>query len=185
MSKTILLALDSYYKDDICNTSLVIFDKDESIPIYQDTIYTKVTSKYVPGEFYKRELPGIKKILKKLIKEHPDLWSSVHAIIVDGYIKLKNGDKEWDGLGGHLWNYLTKIGQHKIVYGIAKSKFGDCDKISYQIFRGKSKNPLYVQTTAAPIIVLYTVQDMPGKYRIPTMLKFVDTLSKIFPNNNG
>ena len=180
MSKTILLALDSYYKDDICNTSLVVFNKDEGVPIYQDTIYTKVTSKYVPGEFYKRELPGIKKILKKLIKEHPDIWDSVHAIIVDGYIKLKSGDKEWDGLGGHLWNYLIKNGQHKIIYGIAKSKFGDCDQISYKILRGTSKNPLYVQTTAAPIIVLHTVKYMYGKYRIPTMLKLVDQLSRIF-----
>ena len=61
-----ILALDSYYKEDICNTSLVLFANVESqIPIYTDTIFTKVKSKYIPGEFYKRELPGIKKILFK------------------------------------------------------------------------------------------------------------------------
>ena len=49
-----LLALDSYYKDNICNTSLIVFNKEESETIYADTIYTKVTSDYIPGEFYKR-----------------------------------------------------------------------------------------------------------------------------------
>ena len=37
---TIFLALDSYYKDDICNTSLVVFENiDSSEPIYTNTIY--------------------------------------------------------------------------------------------------------------------------------------------------
>lgn len=174
------LALDSYYKDNVCNTSLVVFKLEDDKIIYSDTIYTKVTAEYVPGKFYKRELPGIKKILKKLIKEHPDLWDSVHAIIVDGYIKLKNGDKEWNGLGGHLWNYLIKIGQHKIVYGVAKTNFGDCNQISSKVFRGKSQKPLYVQTTAAPIVAPWQVFKMHGKYRIPTVLKEVDKLSRIF-----
>ena len=175
-----LLALDSYYKDSICNTSLVVFNEDEDTPIYTDTIYTKVTSEYIPGEFYKRELPGIKKILKKFIKEHSDLWADLHAIIVDSYITLKVGDKEWCGLGGHLYDYLTRHGHPKIIYGVAKSKFGDCDKISDKVLRGKSKTPLYVQTTAAPHVAAYQVAKMHGKYRIPTMLKEVDRLSRIF-----
>lgn len=175
-----LLALDSYYKDDICNTSLIVFNKEESEAIYTDTIYTKVTSEYIPGEFYKRELPGIKKILKKFIEEHPDLWDSIHAIIVDSYITLKVGDKEWPGLGDYLCKYLDKIRQHKIIYGVAKSKFGDCDKISDKVLRGKSKTPLYVQTTSASHVAAYQVEKMHGKYRIPTMLKEVDRLSRIF-----
>ena len=175
-----LLALDSYYKDDICNTSLIVFNKEESKTIYADTIYTKVTSDYIPGEFYKRELPGIKKILKKFIKEQPELWSQIHAVIVDSYITLKVGDKEWDGLGAYVNKFLDKIKQHKIIYGVAKSKFGECDEISCKVYRGKSKNPLYVQTTSAPKVAGYHVLYMHGKYRIPTMLKEVDRLSRIF-----
>ena len=176
-----ILALDSYYKDDICNTSLVVFEnKDSSEPIYTDTVYTKVTSEYIPGEFYKRELPGIKKILKKIIKEQPELWSQIHAVIVDSYITLKVGDKEWDGLGAYVNKFLNKIGHHKIIYGVAKSKFGNCDEISGRVYRGKSKNPLYVQTTGAPAVIGYTILEMHGNYRIPTMLKEVDRLSRIF-----
>ena len=176
-----ILALDSYYKGDICNTSLVLFENiDSSKPIYTNSIYTKVTSEYIPGEFYKRELPGIKKILNKFIKEHEDLWKKIYYIIVDSYIKLKLGDKEWDGLGAYVYNYLIGIEQRKIVYGVAKSKFGDCDKISYEVYRGKSKTPLYVQTTEGTHIAKLNIQQMHGEYRIPTMLKLVDQKSRIF-----
>ena len=177
---TIFLALDSYYKDDVCNTSLIVFNEKDDVTIYKDTIYTKVTSDYIPGEFYKRELPGIKKILKKFIEEQPELWDQIHAVIVDSYVTLKVGDKEWDGLGAYVHKFLYKIEQPKIVYGVAKSKFGDCDKISDKVLRGKSKTPLYVQTTAAPHVAAYQVAKMHGKYRIPTMLKEVDRLSRIF-----
>lgn len=175
-----LLALDSYYKDNICNTSLVVFNENEDVAIYTDTRYSKVTSEYIPGEFYKRELPGIKKILRKFIRQHPELWEQIHAVIVDSYITLKTGDKEWKGLGGHLDDYLTKYGHHKIIYGVAKSKFGDCDKISDKVLRGKSEMPLYVQTTGAPHIAAYQIARMHGKFRIPTMLKLVDQLSRKF-----
>ena len=87
-----ILALDSYYKDDICNTSLVVFEDIKSDkPLYTDTIYTKVTSDYIPGEFYKRELPGIIKILEKLKEEHKDIWDNVQIIITDSFIRLKLG----------------------------------------------------------------------------------------------
>ena len=175
-----LLALDSYYKDNICNTSLVVFNENEDVAIYTDTRYSKVTSEYIPGKFYKRELPGIKKILRRFIRQHPELWEQIHAVIVDSYITLKVGDKEWDGLGAYVHKFLYKIEQPKIVYGVAKSKFGDCDKISDKVLRGKSETPLYVQTTAAPHFAAYQVARMHGKFRIPTMLKLVDQLSRKF-----
>ena len=83
-------------------------------------------------------------------------------------------------MGWVRWSYLTRYGHPKIIYGVAKSKFGDCDKISGKIYRGKSKNPLYVQTTSAPKVAGYHILYMHGKYRIPTMLKEVDKLSRIF-----
>lgn len=176
-----ILALDSYYKDDICNTSLVVFEDIKSDkPLYTDTIYTKVTSDYIPGEFYKRELPGIIKILEKLQKERPDIWEQLFIIITDSFVTLKTIDNEWDGLGAHLKKYLNSIGNTKIVvYGVAKSSFGLCDFISTKVFRGQSKNPLYVQTTSG-VGGDFIIKHMHGEYRIPTMLKLVDSLSRIF-----
>lgn len=179
-----LLALDSYYLGDVCNTSLVIFENNPYSSIYYtDTVYTDVTSEYVPGKFYKRELPGIKVILKKLIREHPELWTNVNAIIVDSFVRLKSQDKEWDGLGQHLYDWLESIGQHKIVWGVAKTKFGDCDKISRLVYRGVSKNPLYVQSTGDIEVAAETIKNLGNAFdpvRIPNVLKHVDQLSRIF-----
>lgn len=182
-----ILALDSYYKDNICNTSLVVFISiHDDVPYYKDTIYTEVTSEYIPGEFYKRELPGIIKILEKLQKERPDIWKSVTILITDSFITLKTEDKEWGGLGYHLKEYLNSIGcTNKIIYGVAKSNFGCCEKISKLVYRGKSKTPLYVQSTHKNNTAAGVIHNMHGEYRIPTMLKLVDQLSRIFPDNKG
>ena len=176
-----ILALDSYYKDNICNTSLVVFKSiKDDVPYYTDTIYTEVTSEYIPGQFYKRELPGIIKILEKLQNERPDIWEQLFIIITDSFVTLKTIDNEWDGLGAYLKKYLNSIGNTKIdVYGVAKSNFGLCDFISTKVFRGKSKTPLYVQTTSKAAGD-FIIKHMHGEYRIPTMLKLVDQLSRIF-----
>lgn len=177
-----IIALDSYYKEDICNTSLVLFANVESqIPILTDTIFTKVKTKYIPGEFYKRELPGIEKILFKFQLDHPDYWNNVDIIITDSFVRLKVEDKEWDGLGNHLHNII----KDKIIIGVAKSNFGDCDQISEIIYRGNSKTPLYVQSTRDNYIASLFIKQMHGKYRIPTMLKEVDKLSRNFDQSNS
>lgn len=176
-----ILALDSYYKDDICNTSLVVFESiNDDVPCYSDTIYTTITSEYIPGQLYKRELPGIIKILEKLQKDRPNLWKSITIIITDSFITLKTGDKEWGGLGYHLKEYLDSIGcNDKVIYGVAKSNFGDCDQISKLVYRGKSKTPLYVQSTYNNNKAANVIKNLHGKYRIPTMLKMVDSISRI------
>ena len=51
------------------------------------------TDEYVPGEFYKRELPCIIKLLD-LVEEHID------CIIIDGFVYL-DGDTR-PGLGKHI-----------------------------------------------------------------------------------
>ena len=81
---------------------------------------------------------------------------------------------------GHLKEYLESINERKVVWGIAKSKFMESDKISELVYRGNSKNPLYVQSTGSNKIAAKAVKTMPGDFRIPDMLKEVDKLSRIF-----
>lgn len=181
-----ILALDSYYKDDICNTSLVVFeDVNSDKPLYTDTIYTDITSDYIPGEFYKRELPGIIKILEKLKWQKLDIWNNITLIITDSFITLKNDDNEWDGLGAYLDKYLKSNGENKTICGVAKSNFGYSHLISKNVYRGDSSKPLYVQASRHIKSVSWFIKNMHGKYRIPTMLKLVDQLSRVFPDNKG
>jgi deoxyribonuclease V len=124
---------------------------------------------YVPGEFYKRELPCILQVLDKAAKMiHP---TELDVVIVDSYVTLGKGHP---GLGHHLWEAL---GRKVAVVGVAKTAFDGADAIT--VLRGDSKSPLYV--TAAGIGVVKAadlVRKMHGEFRLPTLLKMVDRLCR-------
>ena len=78
------IAIDAYYVGNTCHVVGGIFNKwtDEHVSkfIYADV---KADSEYIPGEFYKRELPGILKLLEQVNLDEFD------TIIIDGYVHLK------------------------------------------------------------------------------------------------
>ena len=76
------------------------------------------TADYVPGQFYKRELPCILEVLKL-----SDL-AQVQLIIVDGYVFLDDDQKK--GLGSYLFEALD--GEIPVV-GVAKRSFHSIDKL--------------------------------------------------------
>ncbi len=160
-----ILALDTYYADQKAKTVGLAFENWTDPKC--STIYSEVregVEDYVSGEFYKRELPCILSLLQTINLE------SVEVIIVDGYVYL-NDDLKY-GLGGHLYEKL----ENKIpIIGVAKNDFSTLNKYKRKVFRGKSKNPLYI--TAIGIDVdeaALSVQFMDGDYRIPTLLKLLD-----------
>jgi len=118
---------------------------------------------YVPGEFYKRELP----CLLSLLEEIPE---PLEAIIVDGYVDL---EQDHPGLGRHLYNAIS---QKTMVIGIAKSRYASANAI--QILRGDSKNPLHVTSTQDVEVISQKVKSMAGPYRLPYMVKLVDQLTR-------
>jgi deoxyribonuclease V len=122
---------------------------------------------YQPGEFYKRELPCIEKILNKLN------LASIELIVIDGYVFLDDSGKP--GLGAHLYKRL----QNKIpVIGVAKSSYAGNSKY-IPILRGESKQPLFVSAIGIDVLEASTfIQNMAGKYRIPDLLKKLDQLTK-------
>ena len=83
-----VLAIDTYYLPEEAHTVGVIFELGCSYP--QDTIKSILPSdkysSYIPGEFYKRELPPILDLLKKIS------LNGIEYIILDGYILLKYND---------------------------------------------------------------------------------------------
>ncbi|SFM79766.1 endonuclease V [Nitrosomonas communis] len=122
---------------------------------------------YVAGQFYKRELPGI----LKLLSEH---GLQPEYIVIDGYVYLDGYAKP--GLGKHLYDALH--GNVKVI-GVAKKRFAGISE-TYALYRGKSKQPLYITSagealSAAKLHIL----SMHSIYRIPTMLKKVDQLSRL------
>lgn len=163
-----ILAIDVHYKESFAKAVGVLFDWEDESPIEIITTIVKEVAEYESGQFYKRELPCILELLKQVDLEKVD------CIIVDGHVYIDNEKKL--GLGGHLYHSLKE----KIpVIGVAKKSFINTEKVSFPIFRGESKVPLYVSSIGLENdFVIKNIIGMKGKYRIPTILKILDTETK-------
>jgi len=161
-----IVALDVYYNDsEDCALAACVgfhtFNDDQ--PSFSKTIQMQGLQPYISGLFWKRELPP-------LLEMTHSISETIDLIIIDGYVTL--GDRP--GLGYYLWKAL---GEQISVIGVAKTFFQGARAM--EVIRGTSKKPLFVtsigidQTKAAEAI-----HQMHGSFRIPTLLKIVDHLSK-------
>ena len=163
-----IIAIDTHYRD-LAKTVAIGFQGWESEEIVEINVsYVEYLEEYVPGEFYKRELPCILDVLTQFEK------SDIELIIVDGYVTLNNQGKL--GLGGYLYEELNK---EIPIIGVAKKNYSEASDNQIAITRGESKNPLFV--TAMGIDLEESadlIKNMKGSYRIPNLLKLVDQKSK-------
>jgi len=168
------LVFDTYYFDnDKANTICLAFENwDSAVPDYEFSEVKQGVEEYIPGQFYKRELPCILSLLEKIkaqIKE-------ISCIIIDGFVYLDDDMKP--GLGKHLFDVLN----HEIpVIGVAKTNFATVENLKLILTRGNSENPLYISSAGIDIETAYNlIKNMHGDFRIPTLLKRVDTLTRQF-----
>ena len=164
-----ILAFDTYYFNDRARTVCICFEKwsdDRPCNLYSEII--EGISDYQPGAFYKRELPCILSLLKKIPEEN------IEFIVVDSFIYLD--DDGTHGLGGYLFEALNK----KIpVIGVAKSPFHNNKENVRELLRGKSKNPLFVSAVGVDVEEACSmIESMKGEFRIPTILKILDRKTK-------
>lgn len=160
------LTVDVYYSNDRAFAAAVSFDTwDASEPVNTYETDLKVEAEYVPGQFYKRELPGILKLLNENAL-------SPEVIVIDGYVFL---NEQKPGLGMHLYDALN--GRSRII-GVAKTEYAGIDEQS-KIFRGTSKRPLFVTAAGMDLEEAKThIMEMSGKDRIPVLLKYVDRICR-------
>lgn len=120
---------------------------------------------YEPGQFYRRELPHLLKVLAAVAEP-------LETVVIDGYVWL---GEERPGLGAHLYEAL---GRRVPVIGVAKTAFHS-SQLAVPVLRGESRRPLFV--TAAGLeagVAAGHVQRMHGASRIPTLLHRVDRLCR-------
>jgi len=164
-----IIAVDVHYRKEFAKVVAIEFDQwTDSNPenIYEEII--EHVEEYISGEFYKRELPCILEILKKIDK------SKLETIIVDGYVQLDDDGKA--GLGMYLYESLN---QKIPVIGVAKKGFKDNVKHVIKVERGKSKNPLYVTTIGTDLQESADkIKNMAGEFRMPDLLKILDQKTK-------
>lgn len=164
-----ILAFDTYYFENKAKTVCISFEdwsREENYTVTSEII--EGVEEYVPGEFYKRELPCILSLLRKM--ESRD----IQTIIVDGFVYLD--DQEKLGLGGHLYNQLD--GKVPVI-GVAKTNFATLEKNKRSVLRGQSANPLYITAIGMDVEkAAGLIGNMNGPNRIPSLLKTLDTLTK-------
>lgn len=186
------IAIDTYYYSNTeAKTVGVIFENwEDSKPLEIVEAWSHEFGPYIPGEFYKRELPCMLDLLSKI----PDL-SDYDAIIIDGFahLPITYEGQIPDGLGMRLERALERNGiinrstqygiDHVGIIGVAKSRYeaADQDNGISKVYRGNAKTPLYVDTTwfgYSSNSAAECIKSMHGPYRIPTLLKILDTLTK-------
>jgi deoxyribonuclease V len=121
---------------------------------------------YVPGEFYRRELPALLRVLAQV----PDPLTTV---VIDGYVWLAGEDRP--GLGAHLYEALEC---RVPVIGVAKTAF-QASRLAVPVLRGTSQRALLVTSVGVDVQAAAAyIQRMHGPSRLPTLLKRVDRLCR-------
>lgn len=162
-----LLAVDVFYSGETAAVAGLTFARWEDanpIRILQSTL--KTPSEYLPGEFYRRELPCLLTLIEsfQLLPE---------IIVIDGFVYLDG--REQPGLGKRLFDALDG---RAAVIGVAKSPFHGISQ-ECEVYRGQSNRPLYVTSAGIALAAAKThIASMHGTHRMPTLLKRIDAASR-------
>lgn len=166
-----MLAVDVAYDDQrqTARAAGVLFaDWSDGAPAETHVVDLPHDAPYVPGELYRRELPGILAVVDHVRKDR-----AIETVIVDGYVNLGNGP----GLGAHLGDALRDRGVNATIIGVAKSAYPGAPAV--QVLRGQSARPLFVSAEGIDADeAARLVEGMHGPYRIPTVLADVDRLTR-------
>lgn len=164
------LAIDVGYHETGATAAGVLFhdwvDRDSSDEV---SVSVRNVVPYQSGQFYKRELPCMISLLNQLNCD-------VEVVIVDGFVWLSKDEKApKPGLGAFLFEHLEK----KVpVIGVAKTEFAQCG--AADLLRGNSRRPLFISSVGIePVEAIQCIKQMHGEFRIPTLLKRVDSLSRV------
>jgi deoxyribonuclease V len=162
-----IAATDVHYFDGGARAACVVFsDWVDGTPAGEHTAWRAEVAPYESGAFYRRELPCLLAVLNPLLAQ-------ISLIIVDGFVWL--GDTGRPGLGARLHAAL----EEKIpVVGVAKTRFAGAAPVA-EVLRGESESPLFVSAVGVELTdAADAIKKMHGAYRIPTLLKRVDTLAR-------
>ena len=122
-----------HYEGGHARAACLVFERWESSSAAERVVVTtRVTAEYVPGEFFKRELPPLLTVLGRVA-------TSLDVVVVDGYVWLTG---KGAGVGAHLHEAL---GRAVAVVGVAKTAWSrpgeaevDPARAVVQVLRGRA-----------------------------------------------
>jgi deoxyribonuclease V len=161
-----LVAVDAAYVEPAKTSvaaAVVFEDWRDASPASEYVAELNQMAAYVPGQFYRRELPILLAVLEQ-VREPVD------AVVIDGFVQL--GEKP--GLGMHLWE--ARDGRFAVI-GVAKSPFRGAGGVP--VSRGASRQPLYVTAVGMDVQdAAQWIEAMHGPHRLPVLLKRADRLAR-------
>jgi deoxyribonuclease V len=161
-----LACVDVHYAVD-CAIAACVTARDwtDSAPLSEYVARREDIAPYQPGAFYRRELPCLLDVLA-LVTSRPEV------IVIDGYVWLGEGEP---GLGAHLHEAL---GHEVAIVGVAKTRYRGAES-ARSVTRGRSQSPLFVTAVGMETDeAAQHVASMHGSFRIPTLLRRVDQLTR-------
>lgn len=143
-------------------------------PAREWTVTVERVAPYLPGEFYRRELPC-------LLAALADVTEPLECVVIDGYVWLgKVGERP--GLGAKLYD---ELGGRVPVVGVAKNPFEGA-RAQVMVHRGGSDRPLFLTSVGIDRgEAVQRVQSMHGEHRLPTLLARADALCRGLPGEGG
>jgi deoxyribonuclease V len=142
---------------------VVAADAAFSVVLAERTATVPRVMPYRPGEFFVRELPPLRAVLRGV--------DGLGLLIVGGYVDLDPGGRP--GLGAHAHDEFGVA-----VIGVAKTAFRTATH-AVPVLRGRSARPLYVTATAIPLAeAAELVRHMAGPFRLPDALRRADALAR-------
>jgi deoxyribonuclease V len=162
-----LACVDVAYREDEAVAACVLFhDWPDAVPAEERVQRVRPVEPYQPGQFYRRELPCLLAVLGPV-------RDRLRTVVIDGYVWL--GDESAPGLGARLYEAL---GSGLPVLGVAKTRYAGA-VTARPVYRGGSRRPLYVTAVGIdPDAAARHIEAMHGPYRIPTLLRRADRLSR-------
>ena len=167
MTKSYQACFDVKYYDDHAIIGFVLFENHTSeTPFKTGQFRHDKIEPYVSGEFYKRELPCLLTAIKGIEEK-------LNLIYIDANVWLGDNVK---GLGCYLYESLDS---ESPVIGVSKTSFYNSEKQVVPVLRANSKNPLYVSSIGIETAeAAKMVFEMNGSFRLPTMIKLADSMSR-------
>lgn len=147
--------------------AVVAADATFSGVLAECTTVVPAVAAYGPGDFYRRELPPLRAVLRGI--------AGLGLLVIDGYADLDPGGRP--GLGAHAYAEFAIP-----VIGVAKSAFRTATH-AIPVLRGTSARPRYVTAAGMPRSdAAELVRLMAGRFRVPDALRRADQLARIGPS---
>lgn len=167
-----IACFDVHYFRDTANAATILFQDWESpASISEYTATVPQSAEYEPGRFYLRELQPLLAVIRKIVEP-------VDTYVIDGYCHLSSDQAP--GLGAYLKESLD----HDVsIVGVAKNRYRNTNHAA-ELLRAQSSRPLFITAIGSDYeVAARQVASMAGEYRIPTLLKAVDRLSRTPPKS--